>query len=261
MPVPNDLTAEEEKLFGEHGVTSAGPGSEPVLDDQQSGEQQHGDRTQQQQQQPRDAEGKFVRNDEQQDQQQSQQQSGDQSQQRGGEQQGGDDQGQPKMVPHAALHAERLRVAEVSRRASLAEARLNALLTKQRGEEGLPEMPSLEENPAEYVLALEKRLGQFEQGYRQEQETRQIDTAITHDEDLFKGTVQDYDAASDYYVQSRARELLQFYAPDEARELMLKEARSIARESWSRGRSAAETVYNLAMARGYNPNAPQTRAC
>jgi hypothetical protein len=54
---------------------------------------------------------------------------------------------------------------------------------------------------------LERRLEEFAQGRQEEQETRQIDTALTNDEDLFKLSVPDYEEASNHYVQSRAREL------------------------------------------------------
>jgi hypothetical protein len=116
----------------------------------------------------------------------------------GAVQQQGGEGGEPKMVPHAALHAERLRFAEVYAVASMAEARMNALVdASSRGKPAAPESPSLEENPAEYILALERRLEEFAQGRQEEQETRQIDTALTNDEDLFKLSVQDYEEASE----------------------------------------------------------------
>jgi hypothetical protein len=124
----------------------------------------------------------------------------------------------------------------------------------QQGQQNQQEMPDINTDPAGYILALEQRLAQFEHGRQEEQQYQQIDSAIGTDESTFAIQKPDYHVASDYYVQSRARELLQFYPPDEAQRLMLQEARQIAQESWKRGKSAAETVYGLAMARGYNPN-------
>ena len=74
MPVPNDLTPEEEAEFGQHGVASAGPGKEPIVENdsdvQQQGQQQQaqGDRQQGQEPQqepqrnerPRNPDGTFM---------------------------------------------------------------------------------------------------------------------------------------------------------------------------------------------------------
>jgi hypothetical protein len=262
MPVPNELTPEEEQEFTRMGVEPAGQGSEPVIendgDRQQQGQQddqgqQHGDRGAP----ARDERGRFVSREERealQGQQQGQQQ-GDQGQQ-DDQQQG--QQGEPKMVPLEALHAERARVREMAQRMQTLTARTNMLLT-QRGDQGQQQdqqMPSLADDPAGYIQALEARLERFEQGWQQDQQTRQLDSSLENDESIFALQKPDYHKASDYYVNSRARELLQFYPPEQAQEMLLKEAREIAKQSWARGLSAAETIYNLSLARGYNPNTP-----
>jgi len=270
MPVPNDLTQEEEQMFAQHGVQSAGPGSEPVIENAGDVQQQQNDHGQQDQgehgdRQPVDPtrrpNGQFASREEREAAQQGQ---GQQSQQNDQGQQGQqDDQGQqrePQMVPLAALHESRQRTAQVAQQLSVATARLNQIIAAQQNRGGPrqqeQQMPDLNEDPAGYIQALEQRLERFESGWRQDQETRQLDSGIENDEAVFAMQRPDYHQASDYYVKSRAQELLQFYPPEEAQRLLLHEAREIAKQSWQRGLSAAETIYNLATARGYNPGMP-----
>jgi hypothetical protein len=241
MPAPNDLTPEEEAMFGAHGVEPAGQGREPV-DDGQGQQQQQADNDGQQQQQ--------VDDDGQQQQQVDEPQINNRhpdgkfksKEEMDAEREAlGQSNAEPKMVPLAALQEERRRIAQISQRAQLAETRMNAMIARGLGgpqAEGQPQKPNLAEDPAAYILDLERRLEEFAQGRQQEEEFRQIDTALTSDEDLFKLSVPDYDAASDHFVQSRARELLQFYTPQEAQRMMTDEARNIAKQAWQRGQSA-----------------------
>lgn len=257
MPAPNPLTPEEEEEFAQHGVASSGQGGEPIADENQQddGQQQQDDQQQQQgeEQQPPSRhreDGTFKTKEEfEAEMAEFQQKQGTQQKPEGQQQ-----QEEPKTVPLAALHAERQRAAEAVRRASLAETRMNAMLLaqQQRGERrGASAMPKLDEDPAGYIQALEARLEKFEQAREEENQFRQIDTALEQDEELFAMTTPDYHQASDYYVKSRAKELLQFYPPDEAQRIMVQEARSIANEAWQRGTSAGQVIYTLAQARGY----------
>lgn len=282
MPAVNDLTPEEEALFGQHGVQSAGPGREPTGEASEG--QQNQQQTQDDEPEPEivteDGQGEFS----QQQAQQQTQQDGEPkpgelgsrhradgtfknkdeleadrqelerlalSQGQGGQQQQG--QQQPRFVPHEALHAERVRAAQATRMAQLATTRLNALLAQQqgRGQDEVPQMPNLQEDPAGYIVALEQRLAAFENARAEETQYRQLDSALEQDEALFAATVPDYDTASDYYVQSRARELLAFHTPQDAQRIMTQEARQIANQAWQRGMSAAQVIYGLAQARGY----------
>lgn len=258
MPVPNDLTPEDEAMFAQHGVSTSGPGKEPIVEsdadiqqqDQQQADEQHGDRqqdvsqTQQRSERPRDpTTGRFLSAEEIAAQQQSENDNQQQQQ-----------QSDNRTVPLAALHQERMRAGELARRAQLAEARMNAMLTRQQGQQQKQQLPDLNEDPVGYITALEQRLSQFEQERTVDQQTRQLDMSIEQDENLFKQTQPDYDMASDYYVQSRAQELLQFYTPQDAQKIMMQEAREVAQQAWQRGQSAGEVIYRLAMARGYNPN-------
>lgn len=268
MPAPNDLTLEEEAEFAQHGVPPAGPGREPLSEappEQQAAQQQT------EQHQPAEGEqgqqtfhrenGQFASREERQ-----------QGQARPGQQQGQEQQGQPpaegeqgqppaeegeqRTVPLAALHQSRLREQQFARRTQLAEARLNAILARQQEQQPEEQMPDIGEDPAGYILALEQRLQRFEQDRTENIRTQQIDTAISTDEDTFTQITPDYPQASDYFVQSRAQELLQFHTPQEAQKLMLQEARQIAAKAWERGQSVGEVIYGLAQARGYNPGMP-----
>jgi hypothetical protein len=271
MPVPNDLSPEEEAEFSQHGVPPAGQGREPLSEappEKQAAEQleeQHepAEQAGQARQTFHRQDGKFASREEVQrgEAKPSQQEPG-QEQPVEGEQEPPveGEQEQPTMVPHAALHQARLRAEQAARRAQLAETRLNAILANQqnRGEQR-EEMPDINTDPAGYLIALERRVAQFEEERVETQRTQQIDSSILEDEASFSMTTPDYQEASDYYVQSRAKELLSFYPPEQAQKLMLKEARQIAQESWKRGRSMANTVYDLAQARGYNPNSSSSR--
>lgn len=283
MPALNDMSPEEEALFAQHGVPSAGAGGEPVVEEQgeegqQQGQQPNADQGQQGQQ------GQQT-NDDQGQQSQAQgepapgelgsrrradgtfksmeeleadrvalaaQQGGQQPQGQGGQQPQG--QQEQQMVPLAALHEARARAAQAAQQSQILMTRMNAILTSQQGQQPQGEqMPDLATDPAGYIVALERRLQAFEETRQQEAEYRQIDMALEQDEQMFSLQVPDYDQASDYYVQSRARELANFYPPQEIQRILMNEARSIAQQAWQRGTSAGQMVYGLAQARGYVP--------
>ncbi len=268
MPAPNDLSPEEEAMFAEHGVEPAGQGGEPVienagdeqqLDDggQQPVEEQHGDR----QPQPvaevsRHREDGTFKTKEEFEADVAAAQAAQQGQQGQEQQQGQQQQPEKKFVPLEALHEARQREAEARRQAQTLMTRMNAILAQrqqQQGDDGLEQMPSLEEDPVGYIRAMENRLAAFERTRQEENQYREIDSAINQDEQMFTASVPDYDQASDHYVQSRAQELLAFHTPAEAQRILTAEARRIATEAWQRGMSAAQVVYQLAQARGYSP--------
>jgi hypothetical protein len=263
MPVENDLTPEERAEFARMGAADLGEGGEPVNDGTQqpvvlddNGEsQQHADRRPNGQFASREEREAAARQDNQQPPAEGQPvppANAEEGQQQG---QQPNQQQQPQMVPHAALHAERQRAAEAMRQNALLTQRMNALLNAQQQQQQTT-MPDINTDPAGYIQALETRLARFEQAQQENTQYRQIDMGIEQDEQAYSVQVPDYEQASDYYVQSRARELLQFNTPEDAQRILQDEARAIATQSWQRGMSAAAAVYNLAMARGYNPNAP-----
>jgi hypothetical protein len=257
MPAPNDLTPEEEAEFAQHGVTSAGPGREPLseapVEQQQAQPPAQPEPVQEQPpqaQQPRDpATGQFASS-----QQQAQPEPG-QEQPPAQPPEPVEEGGEPKMVPLAALHEARQRANAVAQRARLAETRLNAILARQQPEQQ-EAMPDINTDPAGYIVALEQRLQKFEQERTETVQNQQIDSSINADEESFASVRPDYPQASDYFVQSRAQELLAFHPPEQAQKIMLQEARTIARAAWERGQSVGEVIYNLAQARGYNPGMP-----
>lgn len=283
MPAPNDLTPEEEALFAQHGVQPAGQGSEPVIEnaDDLQGQQiddggQHGDRTvveqqggddgQQRQQQeggePKPgelgsrhrADGTFKNKEELEADRAELERQALEDGQGQAQSQGQQGKSPPGFVPHQALHESRQREAAARAQATLALTRMNAMLARQRGEgPAAPQMPDLREDPVGYIKALEARLEAFEQQRAEETQYRELDAAITQDEQMFAMSVPDYEQASDHYVQSRAKELLAFHTPDQARRILEQEARAIAQQAWDRGLSCGQMVYQLAQARGYQP--------
>lgn len=252
MPAPNDLTPEEEQAFIEHGVQPSGPGVEPT------GEPSPG----QVDNEPaapvvgtvpvaRDATGRFapLPNAAQPVipvEQTAPPTSPDQPT---------PPPPPPGYVPHQALHEARQREQQARAAAQLAQTRMNALLTRQAMAEAatVPEMPDIETNPLGYMQAMEQRIANFEQSRAEEQQNRQLDNAMENDEATFSMEHPDYNTAAHHYVMSRAQELMHLYPPDQVQQIMLNEARQMAREAWSRGMPAAQMVYGMAQARGYVP--------
>lgn len=271
MPAINDLTPEEEALFAQHGVPSSGQGGEPISQGQeeivetpeQQGVEQgvdQGGQIQQTDQQGepapgevgsrRRADGTFKNAAELEADRVALEQA-QTSQGQGGQQAQGQQQQSPQMVPLAALHEARQRSAQLTQQLQTAIARMNALVASNQGLSQEEEMPDITTDPAGFVMALDQRLRAFEEARREEQQYRQIDNALEQDEILFSQTQSDYEQASDYYIQSRARELAAFHQPQDIQRILVAEARSIAQNAWQRGMSPAQMVYGLAQARGY----------
>jgi hypothetical protein len=159
----------------------------------------------------------------------------------------------PGMVPHAALHAERVKTAEALRNLQLLQARTNAVLAAQSPAQF--EMPDMLKEPEKYLEALNSRITTYEQTQQEVGITTARDNALAQDEAMFTQYTPDYAQASAHYVNSRARELTMFNTPEQARDILTNEVRAIAAESWKRGVPAAESIYRLAQARGYAPPA------
>lgn len=164
-------------------------------------------------------------------------------------------QGQPPsgFVPHAALHAERAKTAEALRNLQLLQTRTNALLTQKTVEPF--KMPDMLTEPEKYLEALHSRLSAAEETTQAQNIVAEQDRALSQDEAMFTRYVPDYAQASAHYVNERAKELTLFNTPEQARDILTNEVRQIAAESWRRGVPAAESIYRLAQARGYTPQA------
>lgn len=257
MPAPNDLTPEEEQAFIEHGVQPSGPGMEPTGEPNQPAPEAA----------PaveapavttipvaRDPAGRFapLPNAAQPDPNAPPVQATPPIVDQAAQPQPGAPP--PGFVPHQALHEARQQLLQQRQIAQLAQTRMNALLASQQAAQQAAEpMPDLATDPIGYMQAMESRIERFEQERQQEQQSRQIDSAIEQDEASFSLSFPDYNNAAQHYVQSRAQELLHFYPPEQAQTIMMNEARQMAREAWQRGVPAAQMVYQMAQARGYQP--------
>lgn len=156
----------------------------------------------------------------------------------------------PGYVPHQALHAERVAKQQLAAQMATLQARTNALLAARQPD--VVQMPDLQQDPVAYVQTLEERVRAFEEQRAEEENNRAVENALRIEEENFRVYTPDYDAASEHYVNSRARELLAFYPPQEAQSILMAEARQLAQEAWQRGIPAPQMVYMMAQARGYN---------
>lgn len=249
MPATHDLTDDELKEFEQHGVTiTQGLPAATANEEPEPAQQTENN------EQPRDpATGQFLPAQTTEGQQTPAPAEGTEPAPQTTE---GQQTPPPGFVPHAAMHAERVRAQQATQQLALLQARTNALLAARQQPEH--ELPDLSTDPVGYVRGLEERIRQFEETQAAEAHNRQIDQAIEMEENTFRNLTPDYDQASEYYVQSRAQELLAFYTPHQAQQIMMAEARQMATEAWQRGVPAPQMVYTLAQARGYRSGAAVT---
>lgn len=161
---------------------------------------------------------------------------------------------EPKMVPLAALHAERARFAEATRKMNLLKTRTDAILAARTATP--PPMPDLETQPEEYITTLEARLSAYEAADAEARLERETEDAMATDEQNYLAVTPEYQAASEHYVQTRAAELLIIYTPEQARQILTNEMKQVANQAWSTGVSFAERVHQLAKARGFTAAPP-----
>lgn len=268
MPVPNDLSADEEKMFTDNGMSPLGAGMEPTGEPNQSvvieheEPAQHGDRPAP----VRDEQGRFVAAETTPAPTPAPAPAPDAAPDPNADPNApapdaaADPNAPPAapppgFVPHAALHAERLRANQMAQQFAALSARTNALLMAQQGMRPEP-LPDLDTDPVGYVRAVGERVQQQDQQTAEQREQDIINTQMEQDEAAFRSYTPDYDQACDHYVASRARELSNFYPPEQCQEIMLNEARAMAQQAWQRGIPAAEMTYRMAQARGYVPGGP-----
>lgn len=183
-----------------------------------------------------------------------------------------------KMVPHAALHAER--EARKADRAELVAAReqlsqLQAIrdrIAAARAAPVEPEAPQAEPEDPTGIKHLQSRLSQLEGGFR-ERQTQEADQGVAQQESqiLYSGLMQseaafraqtpDYDAAATHLAQSRARQLqMMGFQPHEVQQTIADEVLQITRAAIEQGREPAELAYQWAQTYGYSPQAKQEQA-
>lgn len=186
----------------------------------------------------------------------------------------------PQMVPHAALHEERVQRQRVTQelakereeRAKLT-GRFEVLERLARGEQRL-EAPKIPGKDEDIVGNLDGRLAQAEakakafdewQARQQEDQQRQQNMqgfrgAVAQHEETFRATAPDYDDATQFLRASRDEELQDVGYNDPAlrKQIIDGEAIALADQAMRQGKSPAEGFYKMAVRRGYKKAAPIT---
>lgn len=194
--------------------------------------------------------------------------------------------GRQDMVPHQALHAERVRREKAEETArqkeqewAAKEARLDERL-RLLGEafappEAAPDAPpdpkqdifGFAEWQSRKMAEMEQRLGQYGQQTQQQREAaererqqadaeRQFQTYLNTDERSFKADKPDFDDAITFLHKSRMEELQAIgYDQQTAAQMVTADARAIALNAIQTGRRPAEAFYNVAVLRGHKAGA------
>jgi len=259
MPVPNDLSPEEEREFTAMGVPPAGPGMEPTGEPNQSAAPPAPAENQ-----PRNESGQFAPKPAAAAPAQPVAQPQAAPVAPGTEappaQLSGDGAPPPApppgFVPHAALHEARAREQTLRQQMITLQARTNALLASSKQPQQV-ELPDLNADPQGYVRAIGEGYQELQEQRQREAYETQIMGALEQDEETFRSMVPDYDVATDHYIQSRQAELSQFYPPYQVQQVMKSEVLQIAQQAWQVGKPAAQVIYELAKARGYQRQAAQ----
>lgn len=185
------------------------------------------------------------------------------------------DEQKAKLVPHEALHAERVKrqrieaelAAERSARQREAE-RITRIEEMLRPKQEAKPLPPINEDPVAHIAAQGQTIEQvrtmLEQQAQQVEEQRQMEAlhaALSQSEQQFRETAPDYDAAADHLYQSRLTELTLMGVPEQqARAAISQEIFDISRRTLMAGRNPAEAFYQLATTRGYRPATAQAPA-
>lgn len=188
----------------------------------------------------------------------------------------GGDSDQPgekaRQVPQGALHAEREKHKSTKAQLEQAQQQLQAIAQlRQQIADRLPEpITSREpEDPASETAYLRQRLEQIgasQHDMQQRQQLSQLEQAehqqlgavLSQSEAEYRSVKPDYDAAINHVVTARAKELsLYGLGQMEISETLRQEVLDITRAAIQQGRAPAEVGYELAMLRGYRPDATQ----
>jgi hypothetical protein len=187
-----------------------------------------------------------------------------------------------RQVPQQALHAEREKRKGIEAQLKAAQEQL-AGIQALRAKITAPVQPQTPPNPApdaqqqaaddpNGVEHLRARLAALEGHTQQSQQREQLAQAddyemrvlsqqATADEESFRKTQPDYDAAINHLVGARLREYALYGVdPVSAQQLVRGEAADIVRTAISQGKSPAEMSYQIAFERGYRPAQGQQSA-
>lgn len=175
-------------------------------------------------------------------------------------------------VPQGALHAERERRKDVEAELAAAREQL-AAIAKMR--EQIASRKPADLPPADDPAALEhlrarvaeqdqslNRIGQqIDTQAANQAEVQQLGAVMAASENEYRSQQPDYDAAIQHVVEARARELgLYGLNPAQVQQTIAEEAMDIVRSAVSQGRNPAELGYQIALSRGYRPQAEQGQA-
>ncbi len=196
-----------------------------------------------------------------------------------------DGQTRPQMVPHAALHEERLRrqeteqrLAEANKARQTIEERTNLLLQRYAAPQPstpaapvAPAVPALDADPVGHILGrqaqTEALLSQIVQAVvGQDQQAQAANNASSlrmraeSMEREFARETPDYPAAATHLLEARRQELMAagWTDPAEIQQMLAGEAQGLAINAINRNENPAAIVYKLAKLRGYAPADPNT---
>ena len=167
-----------------------------------------------------------------------------------------------------ALGSERAQRKELSQFKREIDQRLNELQTKtpSAAAEKSAEKPDRASDPLAYLDWLDEKVSTYEQAEnaRTEQQKQQETTRKeilelsqygAQSEAEFKEEQPDYDAAAQYYAQSRIAELERIYAipTAQAQNVLQNELVTAMRQARQTGANPAQAIYEAAKLRGYSP--------
>ncbi len=178
-----------------------------------------------------------------------------------------EDDGKGGTVPQGALHAERERRKAAEGQlteAKAALARIAEFRDRVKAEQP-PALPATDDPAA--LEHLTRRLGEVETRQTEQTQRQQIDAAdqaelnqlgavMVASENAYRAEKPDYDAAISHVIQARAQELTLYgLTMPEIQQAIAEEVTDIARSAVKQGRDPAELGYQIALSRGYRPEA------
>ena len=178
-------------------------------------------------------------------------------------------------VPQGALHAEREKRKASDDRANKVEAELKAAreqldaiaaMRQEISERQPAALPDADDPAAlEHLRARVEQQDQTLNRFTQDRDNQAINDAeitqlrnvMASSEAEFRQTKPDYDTAISHVINARAQELsLYGLGREQIEHTIAEEAADIARSAVAQGRNPAELGYQIALSRGYRPDAP-----
>lgn len=179
-----------------------------------------------------------------------------------------------RFVPHEALHEERTKRQELQSKVQEMEARFKTMVERIQQRDTpppapeAPPVPNPETDPIEYI----KYLGQQQERQQAEQQRQQAEqqrfqafqTKLGEAESAFRADTPDYDAAVQFALEARHKELELFgvTSPQERGAIIQQEIWQHANRHFETGANPAKSFYEYAKLRGYGaaPPTPPTPA-